>query len=154
MEPVKCPNCDNDRFELHVYHTLNLHTGALKQAAKEDSDSIEYLTLGAKEPQTAYICSKCGYTIESLADLNILEIAVYVVGNSISKQRQGVNYISDKIAKLQTHIIDVAKILQKIGYVQYGGFWIFTKNAWKQYQQDPKFNLSESKYIIKIKDLS
>lgn len=149
MESVKCPNCNSDRFEARLYYTLNLHTEALKQIPKEERNSIEYLILGGSAPQMVYICKECRYTIKSLADLNILEIKVYIVGNSISKQRQGINYL----ASLKK--FELIPDLGDNGYIKLiGDSWVFTKDAWQKYQQDPSFRLSDSRYNVKIRDLS
>ncbi len=143
---IKCPICNGDKFEIHSVGGLEMVSGVYSML----QNASKYFT-----------CVQCEYVIAQPSDIDAPdEIVVYVLGNSLSKQRQGMNKIMGE-ASSPAPIIGV-RMLQEKGYFgisnpdgtpRKDGPWIFTKESWKEYQANPKFDLGEGRYVIKIEEM-
>jgi len=144
---IKCPSCNGDKFE---HHTIS----GLLMAGDQITPSL--LEAGSKY----YTCVECGYVVAQPSDLNLLTVTVYVLGNSLSKQRQGLHQVSDK------EIIDKGlmawdtddfaaneQALKLFGYFDLPGAWVFTKTAWEKHQANPDFPLADGQHSVDVKEL-
>ncbi len=142
---IICPKCNCDKFEVHSVGGLDLASGIYLML----QNSSKYFT-----------CVQCEYVIARPSDINALtEIVVYVLGNSLSKQRQGLNIITEKESGVPNpwrnllFLDGYFAILNPDGSPSKNGPWVFTRAAWKEYQANPEFNLGEEQYVVKIKEL-
>ncbi len=75
---INCPNCNGEKFEVHLVGGLEM-----KAEMPEMVNVAKFFT-----------CVECEYVIAQPSDLNLMTITIYVLGNSISKQRQGFQTIN------------------------------------------------------------
>jgi len=150
-----CPNCGCNRHEIH-------HVGQLQHNADEEAaERGEYFVLAYED--IFFTCIECGYVITDPQDLNLLTITVYIVGDSISKRRQGLNKIAIDIKYRAPLLISepysrAMYFLHEIGYFRIGiddeiSPWIFTKAAWKKAQHDLEFRLTDKQYTVNVKEM-
>ena len=141
---IKCPTCGESKFELHTVGAL-----VIRQNKPELTKAAKYFT-----------CVHCEYVIAQPSDLSPTEIVVYILGNSLSKQRQGLREIFGDASP--TALAAAIELLQQEGYLGpnithdipcNGDPWIFTRAAWEKYQADPKFKLGEGPHVIKTKEM-
>ena len=117
-----------------------------------------------------YICTQCEYVISSIADAGALRhITVYVLGNSLSKQRQGLGGVlleegGEPDKEIRT---DMEQMMEKNGFFASAAhgkyipgrpqddhiYWIFTNDAWKKAQADQEFRLADGQYIVDVKEM-
>lgn len=139
---IECPGCGGDQFEKHTTGSLLMMHG--------------YISIDSF-PKNHFTCVKCNYVIAQPSDISpIPVITVYVVGNSMSKQRQG-------LVKVLVDTGEDAKdgqrealtlLLAGQGHlINKNKSWTFTDNAWKKAQADPEFNLAEGQYVVDVKDM-
>ena len=146
---IKCPTCGESKFELHTVGAL-----VIRQNKPELTKAAKYFT-----------CVHCEYVIAQPSDLNPAEILVYILGNSLSKQRQGLvslnNAAEEKGKEAPFHrLAATVDILNRHGYFSHLWDneetirrWIFTKAAWEKYQADPTFKLGKGPYIVKTEEM-
>jgi len=151
---VSCPSCGNKEFEIHEWSTLS-------PVPSGDSFVPTFI-------QNFYICMQCGYRLDTTADLELTAIDVYIVGDSISGRRQGLNRVLAQVGRLKCMSSDewmagTMGELAKSGYISFRHdydtktiqekSWIFTKSAWKRAEGNPEFRLTEGQYAVNLKGM-
>ncbi|HEC61589.1 MAG TPA: hypothetical protein ENI27_04975 [bacterium] len=141
---INCPSCNGVKFESHhVAPLFLLDDGTIVRGAESQH----------------YTCVQCDYVIANPSDLNMLTVTVYVLGNSMSKQRQGLSTFGDGLCPMPSIR---EKLISNPGYFIFtdtkgdpckNGPWVFTKAAWEKYQADPQFPLAEGQHITEVKEL-
>ena len=146
---INCPRCNGDRFEVHFVGAIRLRFDTIVQTGC---------------PSKYYTCVECDYVIASPSDLDLKTATVYVLGNSLSKRRQGMNKIKEETAAwyLWGSTEKAMHMISQAGYLAFSGGggvpytdgpWIFTKAAWEKYQADPQFPLAEGQHLTEVKEL-
>jgi len=135
-DSIKCPGCGGEEFEIHKY-------GAMWR----DGDFVS-----VDPNKRFYTCTGCGYIIRSAEDLNMFTVKVYIVGNSLAKQRHGLLAFED-LAGIELDKPPAALKLAENGYLDTqsdmtGTPWIFTVNAWKEFKANPAFVLCDESHTI------
>jgi predicted nucleic-acid-binding Zn-ribbon protein len=124
---LKCPQCGEIEFIILPVVTLRV------------GNEIEIETNLRNEVS----CKKCGFRAETKEDFEPVTVKVWIVGNSNSKRRQGINKIS-KTEDFDT--VRAANNLQFKAYAQIKGGWIFTVDRWKKHVNGDTVALSERNY--------
>lgn len=139
------PNCGNKEFEFRLICNLRLRPDGI--ITEDNAHRI-------------HSCAKCGYNISDAKDLALKTIDVYIVGDSISGRRQGLNKMYRAWPLPVDKDIMVATMMDELARDGYSkrdslseGYWIFTKSAWKRAQQDPEFRLSDGQYTVNVKEM-
>lgn len=137
---IVCPNCGGIEFEFRLISNLKIKGESI---VEDNAHRI-------------HTCVKCGYNISGMADLNLRIIDVYIVGDSISGRRQGLNKIAAE-TNISFKMLETIKTLSE-GYFNVTkapeGPWIFTRDAWKRAKSDPNFRLAEGQYGVNVKDMN
>ncbi len=150
-ELIKCPSCENLEFEAHSVGNLYL----------DFNEPPNVFTINLKEFCT---CTQCGYRIDGVGDLKLTTIDVYIVGDSISGRRHGLNRIAKEKGEdpLADDFWDADLCTDGVSFKRTGGkglidipiFWVFTKSAWKRAENDPEFRLIEGQYAVNLQDMT
>ncbi len=144
---VNCPSCDNQEFEIHERSTLS--------PAAPSGTGTDALIPTYK--YNFYTCMECGYRLNNVSDLEMVTIDVYIVGDSISGRRQGINRIIKDHGLQDTYnaLFDTTMdTIGDLGYANHGLGWVFTKSAWKKAENDPGFRLIAGQYAVNIKEMT
>lgn len=136
---IKCPSCGGEKFELHI-------VGGLKMI-KESPELIDIAKY--------HTCVECEYVIAQPSDLNLIEVTVYVLGNSLSKQRQGLSKMAVDDGLDLDDREEREQSLKLFGYfeIPISNIWVFTKDVWNNYQAKPAFPLAEGQHSVIVKEL-
>ncbi len=96
---------------------------------------------------------KCEHAIGEPSDLNLKKVKIYILGNSLSKQRQGLNRLrEEKVLSSYSETV----FNKTVPFIDSNGYdsWLFTKSKWEKYQANPEFPLiNEGQYIIEERKL-
>ena len=138
-ELIKCPSCEGIDFD------VRLITNLIMASATAEIESYNI--------RKAFVCPSCGYTIGGLEDLDMSTIYVYLIGDSLSGRRQGMNKIEAKTGIA----IDPDKHAGRLAVVGYfklaDDAYVFTKSAWKRSDADPEFRLTDGQYAVQIEEM-
>ncbi len=161
-ELIKCPSCEKEDYEVHLIS--NLHFTPKEVSIQSTAPANTLIELNVRK---YFTCLECNYVISSPDDLEMITIDVYIVGDSISGRRQGLNKITKGVWSIwqeKAGLEMVMKQLAKDGFVrlmyELDGItpkndspWVFTKGAWKRAENDPGFRLTEGQYAVNIKEM-
>ena len=137
---ITCPSCGGEKFESHSVGDLEL---------------VSNIYLMLHNAAKYFTCVECEYVIAQPSDLNLMTVTVYVLGNSLSKQRQGLKRMIDEgliyPSPSQRKINEQS--IKQFGCFKTPGDWVFTKAAWEKYQANPEFPLAEGQHKTEVKVL-
>ena len=139
---IKCPSCNGEKFEHHIISGLLMAEDKIVPSALETDRKY-------------YTCVECEYVIAQPSDLNLTTVNVYVLGESLSKQRQGLKHLLDEglLSPAPDQIKTDEQSIRLFGYFEISGNWVFTKPAWKTYEATPDFPLAEGQHKTEVKVL-
>jgi len=156
---ITCPRCGGEKFEHHTISGLLL-------VGDKILPSFVGLYQATLEPDAKYYtCVECEYVITQASDLNLLTVTVCVLGNSRSKQRQGLVSLNGEqdMPFIPLKMMDLCiGAINKNGYFSHwedeenkmhSYLWVFTKAAWEKYQAEPEFPLAEGQHKTEVKVL-
>ena len=140
---IKCPSCGGDQFEKHITGPMRMTRGIIWIFPSKDH----------------FACVSCNYIIADPSDLSMGDpIKVYVLGNSMSKQRQGLTKVFKVLMDTGEEEFNIAQkesielLLAGEGYFKgLDNSWVFTDEAWKKAQADPEFNLAEGQHAVEVR---
>ncbi len=127
---IKCPQCNGELFMVIPIMTLKLNGNEIV----------------IDEPQkNMFSCIKCGHRVETKDDIEPTTVIIYIIGDSHSGRRQGLN----RIYKEHKFSFPLAnESLDLSGYVNIEKAWIFTKSAWKKFKGGETFPLADNAHKI------
>ncbi len=144
---ISCPNCNGEKFEGHLVGGLEM-----KAEMPEMVNVVKFFT-----------CVECEYVIAQPSDLRMSKVTIYVLGESLSKQRQGLKHLidegilQDKSGQIEDAggavVFSQDQSIKLFGYFQFPGGWVFTKPTWKIYEATPDFPLAEGPHKTDVKVL-
>ncbi len=151
---IKCPSCGGDQFEKHITGPMRMTKGIIWISPSKDH----------------FACVSCNYIIADPSDLSMGDpIKVYVLGNSLSKQRQGLGRVllEEGEEPDQDITADMKQMIERKGFFTstvHGkytpgrpqddhSYWVFTDEAWKKAQADPEFNLAEGQHAVEVRTM-
>jgi len=127
---VECPQCGETNFMVIPIMTLILV-----------GNEIETNELKGQ----MFSCIKCGNRVEMKDDIEPETVTVYIVGDSHSGRRQGLNKI---FKKHEFSFPLVNESMDAMGYVNISVAWIFTISAWKRFKDGETIPLSDKAHKI------